>query len=123
MSLISCLTPQNLFGVYELDASGAVLYYKGTNDRQADDSATANLTGCDFFDEIGCFQNVKEFQRRFKNFAADSHPADTFDFNFYLNEQALPVKVKMVRVRERHDSENTNLIIVDIRKCEAGTTV
>ncbi|MGI8468977.1 MAG: hypothetical protein ACR2N3_11065 [Pyrinomonadaceae bacterium] len=102
-------------GVYEMDAAGTVVYHKSMTDSRTNESEP-NLIGRNFFDEIAAFQNFMDFRRRFKCFVGDSHPADEFNFDFYLREQILEIKVKLVRARERQDNKNSNLIIVDIRK-------
>lgn len=115
---ISDHTSQNLFGVYEMDAAGTVFYHKAIAGNRADESVPS-LIGHNFFDEIGVFQNVKEFQQRFKYFVNNSHPADGFNFDFQLPEKVLGIRVRLVRVRETQDDQTSNLIIVDIRKLQS----
>lgn len=105
----------DLFGIYEMDESGMVFYYKGET-RVSPNHSAPTIVGRNFFDDIAVFQNVSEFQRRFKNFIAGSHASDDFKFNFHLPEKVLEGRVKMMRVRERQNDKSNDLVIVDIRQ-------
>jgi hypothetical protein len=111
----SQLTPENLQGVFELDLSGTVVYCRNPVSGTPADSKE-NLIGLNFFEEIASFNNGKEFQRRFSRFISEAQPTDHFDFSFRLEEKESKVKVMLVRVCERSYDNNSDLVIVDIRK-------
>jgi len=112
---ISCLTPQNFIGVFELDSTGMICYYgAGNNDKSA--VAKPNFVRRNFFEEIAAFENGGDFQRRFKCFFSDSFTTDNFNLCFGSCHQNEEFRVKLVRVCERDYNRNVNLVIVDIRK-------
>lgn len=115
MNTISLPASPTLFGIYEMDAAGTVFYHKSEMGKLPDQNAPS-VVGLNFFDEVAAFENIKEFQRRFKNFLADSHVSDNFNFDFQLQEQILNGRVRLMRVRERQNDESSDLVIVDIRQ-------
>ena len=115
MNTASNLTPQNLFGVFELDSAGTVLYYGARGERNLVE-LKLNLVGRNFFEEAATFENVSEFQRRFERFVGDSSPTDNFNFSFRSRENVTKAKVMLLHVRERDFDKSADLIVVDIRK-------
>lgn len=115
MQAKSSITAADLFGVFELDSSGTVLYY-GARDKSRQLESKTNLIGRNFFEEITAFENAPEFQRRFKRFINDSAATENFDFSFQTREKVTKAKVMMLHVRERDFDKNANLVIVDIRE-------
>ncbi|MCA1624783.1 MAG: hypothetical protein LC768_00965 [Acidobacteria bacterium] len=115
MDTVSNLTPHNLFGVFELDSAGTVMYYGKRNDGNLLESKP-NLIGRNFFEEAATFENVLDFQRRFKRFVSDSFSTDNFNFSFRSREDVTEAKVMLLHVRERDFDKSINLVIVDIRK-------
>lgn len=115
MSTVSNLTPQNLFGVFELDTAGTVLYCGARKDSNTLEPEL-NLVGRNFFEEASAFENVRGFQNRFKRFVSDSFSTDSFNFSFRTREKVTEAKVMLLNVRERDFDNSASLVIVDIRK-------
>ena len=108
-------TTSEIYGLYELDASGKVMYSKvGSGGYSANTANT--LVGQNFFDEIAPFKNIEEFRRRFRYFAQSSDSAQKFYFTCQFDEQPVEVKVMLTHICEREYDASSKLIIVDIRK-------
>lgn len=115
MNLIPALTSKDLGGLFELDAEGMVYYSRLRRNRELFETEP-DVVGRNFFDEIAGFENVDEFRRRFRYFVKGSNSIENFNFDFRFAENAVPMRVMLVRVSETESSDNTRLIIVDIRK-------
>lgn len=115
MSSTLCLTPHSLFGVFELDTDGTVLYC-GKVENSHLTELQPDLVGRNLFEELADFGESSNLQKRFKRFVNASRPTDNFNFSFDLGEKAVEAKIMMVRVRVRSDENNGDLIVVDIRK-------
>jgi hypothetical protein len=109
------LNQQELFGLFELDSAGTVLYSRIEPDAGAS-VAAANLAGRNFFEEVAPFENVEEFRQRIANFTRSHGQADNFNFTCRVNDDALPVRVLLARIRERSNGSHTKSILVHIRK-------
>lgn len=104
-----------LYGFYELDAEGIVIHSRVKQDAEWL-NITPAVTGRNFFEEVFPGENAEEFRRRFNRFLSNRNSIESFTFNCRLYEIVLPVKVMLVRVSERENSERANLVIVDIRE-------
>ena len=111
----SMLDQQKLFGLFELDAAGTVLYSRIEIDGRAG-GAGPNVAGYNFFDEIVPFENADELRRRIKSFTRGDVQADNFNFTCRFNDDSLAVKVLLARIRERSNGNHTKSILVHIRK-------
>ncbi len=107
------LTAQELFGLFELDATGTVLYYRiepgakpGLN--------SPNTAGHNFYDEVAPFENVDEFRQCVTQFTQGGNLADSFNFDCRYEGFAHPVKVLIARLRKDH--RNTNSVLVHFRR-------
>ena len=109
------LTSQSLFGLFELDSTGKVLYSKVESDGIFDNRKT-NLTGLNFYEEVVTFKNVGEFRRHLDQFAHCSDSVENFNFTCRYDDGSEQVKVRLVRVSERQYDGRAKLTIVDIRK-------
>ncbi len=107
---------QNLFGLFELDATGTVLYSRTEPDEKASAATPADISGHNFFDEVAPFENVDEFRRRIGNFTNSFTHADNFNFILQFGDRSLPVRVLLARIRERSDGDSIKSILVHIRK-------
>ncbi len=112
---VSDLTSQSLFGLFELDSTGKVLYSKVECDGIFG-SRRAGLTGLNFYDEVLTFKNVGEFRRHLDQFTNCGDSVENFKFTCRFDDGCEEVKVKLVRVSERKFDGQTRLTIVDIRK-------
>lgn len=119
MNLTTTGAIQKLFGLFELDANGTIIYSRDFSPLEISAAATTatTLVGRNFFDEVASFKNVEEFRRHFKYFMRGSNARENFIFDCDFDEAVVPVKVKMAQISEREsDSNRTKLVIVDIRK-------
>jgi hypothetical protein len=115
MNVSDNLTSQSLFGLFELDSTGKILYSKVESGGIFDNRKTA-LAGLNFYDEVAPFKNVGEFRRHLDQFAGGGASVDKFDFVCRFDDGNEQVKVKLVRVSEREYDGWAKLTIVDIRK-------
>jgi hypothetical protein len=109
------LTEQILFGLFELDDAGTVLYSRCEADGEPCDTLP-DIAGLNFYDEVAPFRNVEEFRLRVSEFARGASPADNFNFDCRYEDHAQPVKVLLARIRERVDNKRTKSVLVHIRK-------
>lgn len=108
---VSLLTRQELFGLFELDAVGKVLYYR------MDSAGTApDMTGHNFYDEVAPFDNVEEFRQCVTDFTQGGKAADSFEFDCHYEGSDHHVRVLLARIRERVDRNNTKSVLVHIRQ-------
>ena len=115
MMSASTLTKRKLFGLFELDHAGTVLYSRIEPEAKAD-AAPPDVAGRNFYEEVAPFENVEEFRRRVSAFANGVSPADNFNFNCLYGDGAQPVRVLLARVRERTSNDRTKSVLVHIRK-------
>ncbi|HEY0378492.1 MAG TPA: hypothetical protein VGC87_16380 [Pyrinomonadaceae bacterium] len=115
MMSTSLLDQQKLFGLFELDAAGNVLYSRlepdGDGDRVAPD-----VDGRNFFEAAAAFGNAEELRRRVNNFVNSEGQAGQFHLSCQSGDGPLLVKVLLARISERSDSTRTKSILVHIRK-------
>lgn len=109
------LTEEELFGLFELDDAGTILYSRIEPDvEQA--SMWPDMAGRNFYDDVAPFENVEEFRRRVAQFTQGASPADSFNFDCLYEGYAHPVKVLVARIRERLNNDCTKSVLVHIRK-------
>jgi hypothetical protein len=113
----SLLNQQKLFGLFELDPAGTVLYSRVEPDKDSKTSAP-NVEGHDFFNEIAPFQNAEELRLRIRDFTNSGVHADNFHFTCLCDDGPLLVKVLLARIRERSDDKRTKSILMHIRKVQ-----
>lgn len=106
---------QKLFGLFELDAAGTVLYSR-LEPHGAGAARTADMAGRNFYEEVVPFVNVEEFRRLVTQFTCGASPADSFRFDCLYDGGPLPVRVLLARIRERAHAERTKSVLVHIRK-------
>lgn len=106
-----------MFGLFEIDPAGTVLYSRVERDGGAPVAAGPDVAGRNFYDELAPFLNVEEFRRRVSAFTRGESPADNFNFDCRLDGGGtLPVRVLLARVRERSGGDRTKSVLVHIRK-------
>ncbi len=115
MNISDNLTTQSLFGLFELDSTGKVLYSKVESDGIFDNRKTG-LAGLNFYDEVVSFKNINEFRRHLDQFAGGGDSVGNFNFVCRYDDGSEQVKVRLVRVSEREYDGRAKLTIVDIRK-------
>jgi hypothetical protein len=119
MMSTALLDQQKLFGLFELDPLGTVLYSRIELEDKALEEAP-NVAGHNFFEEVAPFENVAELRRRISNFLNSDGQAENFHFTCQCDTGPLPVKVLLARIRERSGGEHTKSILVHIRKVQPG---
>ena len=112
---VSLLTRQELFGLFELDAAGTVLYYRIEPGGELGVSSP-DMAGRNFYDEVAPFENVEEFRQCVTQFTRSAQPADSFNFDCRYEGCAQPVKVLLARIRELLDRNLTKSVLVHIRR-------
>ena len=103
------------FGLWELDASGAVLHYEP----EAGESSTfrpAEVIGTNFFGGVIPAGQAREFEAHFKGFVSGPAPAHSFAFIMRFGQHSLRTRVLMGRVHERLDPGSAESILVHIRR-------
>jgi hypothetical protein len=113
---VSLLTTQELYGLFELDDAGTVLYYRIEPGREETDGASPDMAGRNFYDEVVPFENVEEFRQCVTRFTRGGSPADSFNFDCLYEGLAQPVKVLLARIRERVNHDRTKSVLVHIRR-------
>lgn len=113
---VSLLTAQELFGLFELDAAGTVLYYRVEPGLKQEHERSPDVTGRNFYDEVALFENVEEFRQCVTRFTRGASPADSFNFNCRYEGWVQPIKVLLARMRERVNRSNTKSVLVHIRR-------
>jgi hypothetical protein len=111
----SLLDQRKLFGLFELDPTGTVLYSRIERDGDAR-GTSPNVAGHDFFNEVAPFENAEELRLRVRDFTDGEGQADNFHFTCRLESGALPVKILLARIRERADGKRTKSVLLHIRK-------
>lgn len=100
-----------IFGLFELDAAGTVMYSRV--DPHTSGVGSASLVGRNFFDE---FTETTEIQSRFRFFAKGLTAAEKFTYTYLNGQQPVGVKVMLTHISQRDYDAQEKLIIVDIRK-------
>ncbi len=113
-SSMTTATPR-LYGLFELDPAGTVLYSR-LEPEGAPEGHGPDVTGRNFYEEVAPFGNVEEFRRRVVQFTQGGSPADSFRFDCQYDDSALPVRVLLARIRERSSNDRTKSVLVHIRK-------
>ncbi len=112
---VALLTAQELLGLFELDGSGKVLYYRMNSDEEPG-GASLDMAGRNFYDEVAPFENVAEFRRFVTEFTRGSKAADSFDFDCQYEDSDHPVRVLLARICERVNRNKTKSVLVHIRR-------
>jgi hypothetical protein len=115
MMSTSLLNQQKLFGLFELDPSGTVIYSRIEADGDGH-AAAPNVAGHNFFDEVAPFLNAEELRRRIRDFTKSNGQADNFFFTCQCDNGPLPVKVLLARIRECDNGRHTKSVLMHIRK-------
>ncbi|HEY0429997.1 MAG TPA: hypothetical protein VGC76_19590 [Pyrinomonadaceae bacterium] len=115
MNLAPVLTAKDLGGLFELDAEGTIIYSRLRKNKEMFETEPG-VVGHNFFDEVAAFENVDDFRRRFMYFVKGSSSIENFNFDFRFEENAVPMRVMLVRVSENGFGSSARLVIVDIRK-------
>lgn len=108
---VSLLTAQEMLGLFELDRTGEILYY-----RMDSPSTSVDMTGHNFYDEVAPFENVDEFRQCVTDFMRGARAADSFDFDCHYEGSDRPVRVLLARICEHVNRNDTKSVLVHIRR-------
>jgi hypothetical protein len=109
------LSQSKLYGLFELDASGTVLYFRAEND-EGESEKGVHITGLNFFEDGASFENVEDFRLRITGFMRGQGQADSFIFTCRFGSGSVLVKVLLARISERSNGNHTKSILVHIRQ-------
>ena len=105
-----------LFGFFELDAAGTVLYTRLEPDGNPTSGGAPDYAGRNFYTEVAPFRNVVEFRGQLDGFSRGSQPAHSMDFTCDYEDGPLLVRVLLARIREQSQADVTKSILVHIRR-------
>lgn len=108
------INSRSVFGCFELDLAGTVLYSKTPSDGIFG-VRKPSIVGQDFFENLAPLESAEEFRRRFKHFANNGDATDEFSFNCQFEDDSVKAKVLLMKVKEREFNEHQRFIIVDVR--------
>jgi hypothetical protein len=114
---VSLMTAQELLGLFELDDTGKVLYYR-MDSAGAPSDTSPDIVGRNFYNEVAGFENVEEFRRCVTEFTRSATAADSFDFECRYGEFVHRIKVLLARIRESVNRNNTKSVLVYLKRKE-----
>jgi len=113
------LPRQNFYGLFQLDASGAVEYSRMEEKGKADRPHT-EFDGRNFFLDAAPFLNAEELKRVVDDFRASAMPAASVMFVCDYEDGSEQVRVLLARMCEQSDNKRTKSILMHIRKVSSG---
>jgi hypothetical protein len=116
MMSASLLNQRELFGLFELNALGTVIYSRLEPDGESKAAGRPNVAGHNFFNEVAPFENADELRRRISDFTNSKGQAENVHFACQCDNGPLPVKVLLARICERSNGNHTKSILMYIRK-------
>jgi hypothetical protein len=114
---VSMMTKEELSGLFELDDTGKVLYYRMDSAGERSDTSP-DIVGRNFYNEVAGFENVEEFRRCVTEFTRSATAADSFDFDCRYGEFVHRIKVLLARIRESVNRNNTKSVLVYLKRKE-----
>jgi hypothetical protein len=115
MTSTSLPDQQKVFGLFELDTAGNVLYARMEPDGDGN-GTVPGVAGQNFFETVAPLKNAEELRRRINLFACSDGQADSFHFTCDFGDGPLLLKVLLARIREQSNGEHTKSILLHIRK-------
>lgn len=103
---------EQIFGIYELDGAGTILYSRQYGAEQALPGDA--MAGRNFFEPI-TGESGESLLRRFRSFVKSGHSVESFIFS-HIGEKELTAKVLMTRGHEKQDDISAGIFILDIRQ-------
>lgn len=103
-----------MFGLFELDDSGNVLYSRA-HPIERRDSPASSTVGQDFFREVAKFENREDLRSHFRQFVASRSPADNFKFDCVFGQRTVKARISMIRGHEADAEHYADIVIMDIR--------
>jgi hypothetical protein len=99
------------FGLFELDATGTVVYYDPQTGEKKNDSIN-NVVGRCFFDELIPATLVEDLRNRFLQFMSECNSVERFSLDFPHMQSSIKVDIMMTRLTERSGNEHKEFAIV-----------
>lgn len=109
---------RKLYGLFELDSAGTVLYMRVEPDGTPQPGAAPDHTGRNFYTEVAPFKNVAEFKEQLDAFKWGVQPAHSMGFTCDYEDGPLLVRVLLARIRERAEADTTKSILIHIRRAQ-----
>src|SRR6185369_3427863 len=109
------ITAQELLGLFELDDSGNVLYYRMESGGEPS-STSPDIVGRNFYNEVAGFENVEEFRHCVTEFTRSATAADSFEFECRYGDFAQRMKVLLARICEAENRWNTKSVLVYLKR-------
>lgn len=109
---------RKLYGLFEIDAAGTVLYARVEPDGTPQRDTAPDYTGRNFYTEAAPFRNVAEFKDQLEAFNRSAQPAHSMNFICDYEDGPLLVKVLLARIRERSQADTTKSVLVHIRRAQ-----
>ena len=109
---------RKLFGLFELDTAGTVLYMRIEPGGALPDGSAPDYTGLNFYTEVAPFRNIVEFRSQLDGFMCGSQPAHSMDFTCDYEDGPLLVRVLLARIREQSRLDVTKSVLVHIRRAQ-----
>ena len=103
-----------VFGLFELDDSGNVLYSRA-HPIERRDSTASSAVGQNFFREVAKFENREDLRSHFRQFVASRIPADNFRFDCVFGQRTVRARISMIRGHEADAEHSAGIVIMDIR--------
>jgi len=107
---------EQLFGIYELDNFGTVLYSRRRSDETEPPTVGSTMVGHNFFEKIGQNEDVEELRRHFKSFLSSQRPVESFIFEGKFNDTSIKARVLMTRGHETVNDSASSIVIMDIKQ-------
>ena len=111
-------TPRELpLGLWELDATGRVLYYKSS---RPDESPlqSPDVVGRNFFSEVVPGLEAGQLKECFKSFQRSLAPAQSLNLTLESEQGRVSTRVLLARIREQSEQGSIEAILLHIRKAE-----
>ncbi|PYS69327.1 MAG: hypothetical protein DMF69_17350 [Acidobacteria bacterium] len=109
------INQQDLFGLFELDEDGVVLYSR-MEEQGAKTTTQTKWIGTNFFEVVGAFDTKDQIRAQITSFARSSTAAASFQASFKGESEYFPVKILLARIRDRISIERTKSVLVHIKK-------
>jgi hypothetical protein len=110
-----CRESAEVFGLFELDDAGNVLYSRAHQPERRDSDSAAAI-GQDFFREVAKFENREDLRNHFRRFVASRSPADNFRFECLFGDRRIRTRISMIRGHESDAVHTSGIVIMDIRR-------
>jgi hypothetical protein len=106
---------ENIFGIYELDHAGTILYLRPYYDNTAR-PAEHSYIGKNFFEALEGSERSDQVRQHIRNFIRSRRSVDSFVFEGFDETSPVKTKILMTRGREMQGDAPEAIVIMDIKK-------